>query len=69
MRERENLWLRSILIGVAPELERMATRGQGDTKVLLGLARRVRQRLHQGYYAGHPSLLTADLRQFQDRSD
>ena len=46
MRERENLWLRSILIGVAQELERMAARGQGDTRVLLGRARRVRQRLH-----------------------
>ena len=45
---RENLWLRSILESVAQELERMAARGQGDTRVLLGRARRVRQRLHQG---------------------
>ncbi len=45
---RENLWLRDTLESVARELERMAARGQGDTKVLLGRARRVRQRLHQG---------------------
>ncbi len=45
---RENIWLRSILESVAQELERMAARGQGDTRVLLGRARRVRQRLHQG---------------------
>ncbi len=45
---RENLWLRSTLESVARELERMAARGQGDTAVLLGRARRVRQRLHQG---------------------
>ncbi len=35
---RENLWLRSVLEDVAQELERMATRGQGDTRVLLGRA-------------------------------
>ena len=45
---RENVWLRSILESVARELERMASRGQGETEVLLGRARRVRQRLHQG---------------------
>ncbi len=45
---REALWLRDTLESVAQELERMAARGQGDTKVLLGRARRVRQRLHQG---------------------
>ena len=45
---RENLWLRSVLTGVAQELERMAARGQGDTTVLLGRAQRVRQRLHEG---------------------
>ena len=45
---RECLWLRDTLEFVARELERMAARGQGDTKVLLGRARRVRQRLHQG---------------------
>ncbi len=45
---RENLWLRHLLTTVAQELERMATRGQGDTRVLLGRARRVRQRLHEG---------------------
>ncbi len=33
---------------MARELERMAARGQADTKVLLSRARRVRQRLHQG---------------------
>ncbi len=37
---RENLWLRSLLTGVAQELEHMAARGQGDTRVLLGRARR-----------------------------
>ncbi len=41
---------------IARELERMAARGQGDTKVLLGRARRVRQRLHEvvpeGWTAG-----------------
>ncbi len=45
---RENLWLRSLLTGVAQELERMAARGQGDRRVLLGRAQRVRQRLHEG---------------------
>ncbi len=40
---RENLWLRSTLESVARELERMAARGQGDTAVLLGRARRVRR--------------------------
>ena len=45
---RENLWLRDTLESVARELERMAASGQGDTRVLLGRARRVRQRLHQG---------------------
>ncbi len=45
---RETLWLRDTLESVARELERMAARGQGDTRVLLGRARRVRQRLHQG---------------------
>ncbi len=45
---RENLWLRSLLTGVAQELERMAARGQGQVDVLLGRAQRVRQRLHQG---------------------
>ena len=47
---RENLWLRDTLESVAQELERMAAngQGQGDTRVLLGRARRVRQRLHQG---------------------
>ena len=49
---RENLWLRDTLESVARELERMAARGQGDTKVLLGRARRVRQRLHQGVPEG-----------------
>ncbi len=53
---RENLWLRSILESVAQELERMAAKGQGETRVLLGRARRVRQRLHQrvpeGWTAG-----------------
>ncbi len=45
---RENLWLRHLLTTVAQELERMAARGQGDTRVLLRRAQRVRQRLHQG---------------------
>ncbi len=45
---RENLWLRSILTGVAQELERMAAKGQGQADVLLGRAQRVRRRLHQG---------------------
>ena len=45
---RESLWLRDTLESVAHELERMAARGQGDTKVLLSRARRVRQRLRQG---------------------
>ena len=45
---RENLWLRATLESVARELERMASRGQGETDILLGRARRVRQRLHQG---------------------
>ena len=45
---RENLWLRATLESVARELARMAARGQGEAKVLLGRARRVRQRLHQG---------------------
>ena len=53
---RESLWLRSILESVAQELERMAAKGQGETRVLLGRARRVRQRLHQrvpeGWTAG-----------------
>ena len=40
---RENLWLRSLLTGVAQELERMAARGQGETGVLLGRAQRVRR--------------------------
>ena len=48
----ENLWLRSILENVARELERMAARGQGDPRVLLGRAQRVRQRLHEGVPAG-----------------
>ncbi len=30
----------------------MAARGQGDTRLLLGRARRVRQRLHQGVPEG-----------------
>ncbi len=38
---RETLWLRDTLESVARELERMAARGQGDTTVLLGRARRV----------------------------
>ena len=38
----ETLWLRDTLESVARELERMAARGQGDTKVLLGRARRGR---------------------------
>ncbi len=37
---RENLWLRSTLESVAQELERMAARGQGDTRMLPGRARR-----------------------------
>ncbi len=45
---RETLWLRDTLESVARELERMAARGQGQTDILLGRARRVRQRLHQG---------------------
>ncbi len=45
---RENLWLRDTLESVAQELERMAAKGQGETDILLGRARRVRQRLHQG---------------------
>ena len=45
---RETLRLRGTLESVARELERMAARGQGDTKVLLSRARRVRQRLHGG---------------------
>ncbi len=49
---RENLWLRDTVESVARELERMAARGQGDTAVLLGRARRVRQRLHQGVPEG-----------------
>ncbi len=51
-RHCENLWLRDTLESVARELERMAARGQGDTKLLLGRARRVRQRLHQGVPEG-----------------
>ncbi len=35
---RENLWPRSILTGVAQELERMAAKGQGEREVLLGRA-------------------------------
>ncbi len=42
---RENLWLRHLLTTVAQELERMAARDQGDTKVLLGRAQRVRREL------------------------
>ncbi len=49
---RKNLWLRDTLESVARELERMAARGQGDTRVLLGRARRVQQRLHQGLPVG-----------------
>ena len=49
---REYLWLRDTLESVARELERMAAGGQGDTKVLLSRARRVRQRLHQGVREG-----------------
>ena len=45
---REALWLRDTLESVAQELERMAAKGQGETDMLLGRARRVRQRLHQG---------------------
>ncbi len=45
---RENLWLGSLLTGVAQELERMAARGQGEGDVLLGRAQRVRRRLHEG---------------------
>ena len=35
---RETLWLRSLLTGVAQELERMAAREQGQPDVLLGRA-------------------------------
>ncbi len=49
---RENLWLRDTLESVARELEHMAARGQGETSILLGRARRVRQRLHQGVPVG-----------------
>ncbi len=49
---RENLWLRSLLTGVAQEFERMAARGQGQPDVLLGRAQRVRRRLHQGVPEG-----------------
>jgi hypothetical protein len=49
---RENLWLRHLLTTVAQELERMAARGQGDTRVLLGRAQRVRRSLHQGVPEG-----------------
>ncbi len=45
---RESLWLRDTLESVARELERMASRGQGESSILLGRARRVRQRLHRG---------------------
>ncbi len=45
---RETLWLCDTLESVARELERMAARGQGDTAILLGRARRLRHRLHQG---------------------
>ncbi len=38
---REALWLRDTLESVAQELERMAARGQADTKVLLDRARRL----------------------------
>ena len=37
---REALWLRDTLESVARELERMAARGQGQTDILLGRARR-----------------------------
>ena len=40
----QDFWFRD----VAQELERMAARGQGETDILLGRARQVRQRLHQG---------------------
>ncbi len=49
---RQTLWLRDTLESVAQELERMAARGQGQTDILLGRARRVRQRLHQGVPEG-----------------
>ena len=49
---RENLWLRSLLTGVAQELERMAARGQCNADVLLGRAQRVRRSLHQGVPEG-----------------
>ncbi len=49
---RECLWLRDTLESVAQELERMAAKGQGDPKVLIGRARRGRQRLHQGVPEG-----------------
>ncbi len=49
---REDLWLRDTLESVARELERMAARGQGKTDILLGRARRVRPRLHQGVPEG-----------------
>ncbi len=47
-----NLWLRDTLESAARELERMAAGSQGDTKVLLARARRVRQRLHLGVPEG-----------------
>ncbi len=49
---RECLWLRDTPERVARELERMAARGQGETNILLGRARRVRQQLHQGVPEG-----------------
>lgn len=47
--------LRDTLESVALELARMAAKGQGQTDILLGRARRVRQRLHQGMPEGWTS--------------
>jgi hypothetical protein len=44
----ENLWLRELVTTAAQELERLASRGQGDRETLLRRAQRLRRKLHQG---------------------
>ena len=44
----ENLWLRELVTAAAQELERLASRGQGDREALLRRAQRLRRRLHEG---------------------
>jgi hypothetical protein len=44
----ENLWLLELVTATAQELERLASKDQGDRQALLRRAQRLRHRLHQG---------------------